>query len=117
MKAGERSSAARFADASRALARALSLRPADPVTRYRQARLQLAERHTVEGVGALESVISDPATPPHVFASACYHAARALEQQGSVPRAIDLYRLVVGAFGVDPVLKADAQRALKRLAA
>jgi tetratricopeptide (TPR) repeat protein len=104
-------------DASRALARALALRPADPVTRYRQARLQLAERHAVEGIGGLESVISDPATPPHVFASACYHAARALEQQGSVPRAIELYRLVVGAFGADPVLKADAQRALLRLAA
>jgi tetratricopeptide (TPR) repeat protein len=102
-------------EASRALARAVSLRPADPTTRYRQARLQLAERHVVEGVGALEAVISDRATPPHVYASACYHAARALEQQGAVPRAIELYRLAVEAFGVDPVLKAEAQRALTRL--
>jgi hypothetical protein len=77
----------------------------------------LAERRTVEAVEALESVISDPVTPPHVFASACYHAARALEQQGTTTRAIELYRLVVGAFGVDPTLKRDAQRALARLAA
>jgi hypothetical protein len=68
-------------------------------------------------VGTLEAVIRDAATPPHVFASACYHAARTLEQQGSLPRAIELYRLVVGAFGVDPVLKAEAQRALRRLSA
>jgi len=104
-------------EAARALGRALALRPADPATRYRHARLQLAERHTAEGMIALEAVIDDPATPPHVFAAACYHAARALEQQGSVPRAIELYRLVVGAFGVDPVLKAEAQRALRRLSA
>ena len=71
-----------LAEASRALGRALALRPADPATRYRHARLQLAERHIAEGVSALEAVISDPATPPHVFAGACYHAARALEQQG-----------------------------------
>jgi tetratricopeptide (TPR) repeat protein len=102
-------------EASRALDRALALRPNDPATRYRHARLQLAERHTGDGIGTLEAVISDPATPPHVFASACYHAARALEQQGSLPRAIELYRLVVGAFGVDPVLKTEAQRALQRL--
>ena len=86
--------------------------PRDPATRYRHARLQLAERHTGGRRGTLEAVISDPATPPHVFAGACYHAARALEQQGSLPRAIELYRLVVDAFGVDPVLKAEAQRAL-----
>jgi tetratricopeptide (TPR) repeat protein len=104
-----------LADAARALNRAVSLRPSDPTTRYRQARLQLAERHVVEGVGALEAVISDPATPPHVYVNACYHAARALEQQGALPRAIELYRLVVDAFGADPVLKAEAQRALTRL--
>jgi hypothetical protein len=62
-------------------------------------------------------VISDSATPPHVFASACYHAARALEQQGTLTRAIELYRLVVGAFGVNPTLRTDAERALARLAA
>lgn len=106
-----------LSEASRALGRSLALRPGDPATRYRHARLQLAERHTAEGVGTLEAVIRDPATPPHVFAGACYHAARALEQQGSLPRAIELYRLVVGAFGVDPVLKAEAQRALRRLSA
>lgn len=106
-----------LADAARLLARSRALRDAVPTTRYRQARVWLAERRTTEGVEALELVISDPATPPHVFASACYHAARALEQQGTTTRAIELYRLVVGAFGVDPTLKSDAQRALARLAA
>lgn len=104
-------------EASKALDRALTLRPADPTTRYRHARLQLAQRQTAEGVNVLETVISDPATPPHVYANACYHAARALEQQGSLPRAIELYRLVLDAFGVDPALRAEAQRALMRLAA
>ena len=105
-----------LADASRLLARSRALRAANPTTRYRQARVWLAERRTTEAVEALESVISDPATPPHVYASACYHAARALEQQGTTIRAIELYRLVVGAFGVDPMLKGEALRALARLA-
>jgi hypothetical protein len=68
-------------------------------------------------VAALEAVVSDPVTPPHVYAVACYHAARSLEQQGVLPRAIELYRQVVEAFGADAVLKADAERALVRLAA
>lgn len=106
-----------FADASHLLARSRALRAANPTTRYRQARVWLAERRATEAVEALESVASDPATPPHVYASACYHAARALEQQGTTTRAIELYRLVVGAFGVDPMLKSEAQRALARLAA
>ena len=66
---------------------------------------------------AFEAVASDPATPPHVYAAACYHAARPLEQQGVLPRALELYRQVVGAFGVDATLKAGAERALRRLAA
>ena len=106
-----------LANATRLLTRSRALGAANPTTRYRQARVWLAERRGVEAIEALELVISDHATPPHVFASACYHAARALEQQGTTTRAIELYRLVVGAFGVDPTLKSDAQRALARLAA
>jgi tetratricopeptide (TPR) repeat protein len=103
-------------EASSLLARALALRPRDPATRYRQARLRLAEGRVADGVAALEAVVSDPVTPPHVYAAACYHAARSLEQQGVLPRAIELYRQVVEAFGADAALKADAQRALMRLA-
>ncbi len=106
-----------LAEASRLLARSRALRTPNPTTRYRQARVWLAERRATEAVEALESIVSDPATPPHIFASACYHAARALEEQGTTTRAIELYRLVVGAFGVDPTLRNDAQRALARLAA
>jgi tetratricopeptide (TPR) repeat protein len=104
-------------EASSLLARALALQPRDPATRYRHARLRLAEGRTAEGVAALEDVVSDPVTPPHVYAAACYHAARSLEQQGARPRAIELYRQVVEAFGADAALKADAERALLRLAA
>ena len=105
-----------LADAAPLLARALVLQPRDPATRYRQARLRLAEGRGVEGVAALEAVVSDPATPPHIYAAACYHAARSLEQQGLIPRAVELYRQVLDAFGVDAALKADAERALMRLA-
>jgi tetratricopeptide (TPR) repeat protein len=105
-----------LAEASRSLARALVLSPGDPVSRYRHARLLLAERHAAEGIAALEAVISEPATPPHVFADACFHAARALERQGTTTRAIELYRLALGAFGADPAIRAQAQRALMRLA-
>ena len=104
-------------EASSLLARALALQPRDPATRYRHARLRLAEGRAAEGVAALEAVVSDPVTPPHVYAAACYHAARSLEQQGVRPRAIELYRQVVEAFGADAALKADAERALIRLAA
>jgi tetratricopeptide (TPR) repeat protein len=105
------------ADAAPLLSRALALRPHDPATRYRHARLRLAEGRAAEAVAALEAVVSDPATPPHVYAAACYHAARSLEQQGMIPRAVELYRQVVDAFGADAVLKADAARALRRLVA
>ena len=92
-------------------------RPSDPATRYRQGALLLAARRSErKAAEALEAVIARPGTPPHVYATACYHAAQAHEQQGIITRAIELYRLVVGAFGVDPALKSDAQRALARLA-
>ncbi len=105
-----------LAEAARALGRALALRPADPATRYRQARLQLAERHIAEGV---ERARGGDQRPGHAAA----RLRRRLLSRGAArssgraqcARAIELYRLVVGAFGVDPVLKADgAARARAR---
>jgi tetratricopeptide (TPR) repeat protein len=104
------------AAAAETLERALALQPADQVTRYRKARLLLAQRSERAAIDLLESVIAAPATPPHVYAAACLDAAQALERQGATARAVELYELTVAAFGVDPRAKAAAQRALARLA-
>jgi len=104
-----------LAEAGRAINRSLALRSADQLTRYRRARLLLAQRHERAAIEALEAVIAATDTPSHVYAAACFDAAQALERQGSTPRAIELYELTVAAFGVDPGAKSAAQRALARL--
>jgi len=104
------------AAAAQSLDRALALAPADQVTRYRRARLLLAQRNDTAAIDVLESVIASPGTPPHVYAAACLDAAQAYERQGGTMRAIELYELTVAAFGVDPRAKSTAQRALARLA-
>ena len=103
------------AAATQALDRALTLAPGDQVTRYRKARLLLAQRSDGAAIEALEAVIASPDTPPHIYAAACLDAAQAHERQGGVARAIELYQLTVAAFGVDPGAKSAAQRALARL--
>ena len=102
--------------AAQALDRSLMLAPDDEVTRYRKARLLLAERSERAAIEALEAVIASPGTPPPVYAAACLDAAQAHERQGATVRAIELYELTVAAFGVDPRAKIAAQRALARLA-
>jgi tetratricopeptide (TPR) repeat protein len=104
------------AAAAPALERAFTLAPDDQVTRYRRARLLLAQRNEAPAVEALEAVIAAPATPPHIYAAACLDAAQAQERQGNAARAIELYELTAAAFGVDPRAKSIAQRALVRLA-
>ena len=103
------------AAASQALDRAFALAPADQVTRYRRARLLLAQRHDASAIDVLEGVIASPATPPHVYAEACLDAAQAHNRLGDSARAVELYQLTVAAFGVDPRAKSSAQRALARL--
>ena len=104
------------AAAATAIDRSLSLAPGDQTTRYRKARLLLAQRNERAAIDVLEGVIASPASPPHVYAAACLDAAQAHERQGAVARAIELYELTVAAFGVDPRAKNAAQRALARLA-
>jgi tetratricopeptide (TPR) repeat protein len=104
------------AAAAQALDRSLALAPGDQTTRYRKARLLLAQRSERAALDALEGVIASPATPPHVYAAACLDAAQAHERQGATARAIELYELTVAAFGVDPRARNAAQRALARLA-
>jgi len=103
------------AAAAQALDRARALAPADQVTRYRRARLLLAQRNDAAAIEVLEGVIASPGTPPHVYAAACLDAAHAHERHGGIARAIELYELTVVAFGVDPRAKNSAQRALARL--
>jgi tetratricopeptide (TPR) repeat protein len=104
------------AAAASAIDRSLALAPGDQTTRYRKARLLLAQRNERAAIDVLESVVASPASPPHVYAAACLDAAQAHERQGAVARAIELYELTVAAFGVDPRAKNAAQRALARLA-
>jgi tetratricopeptide (TPR) repeat protein len=105
-----------LAGAAQALDRSSVLAPDDQVTRYRKARLLLAQRSERAAINLLEAVIASPRTPPHVYAAACLDAAQAHERQGGIARAIELYELTVAAFGVDPRARTAAQRALARLA-
>jgi tetratricopeptide (TPR) repeat protein len=102
--------------AAQAIDRSLALAPNDQVTRYRKARVLLAQRSETSAIEALEGVIASPATPPHVYAAACLDAAQAYERHGGTARAVELYELTVAAFGVDPRAKNTARRALARLA-
>ena len=105
-----------LAAAAQAIDRSLALAPNDQVTRYRKARLLVAQRNEALALEALEAVIASPGTPPHVYAAACLDAAQLYERQSNIARAIELYELTVAAFGVDPRAKNTAQRALARLA-
>jgi tetratricopeptide (TPR) repeat protein len=103
--------------AARALTESRSLRPDDPVTRYRQAQLHLAEKNDAAALTELQAVISVRATaPPTIYAFSCVDAARIYERQQARERAIELYRIARSVFGADQRTKDDADRALARLA-
>lgn len=106
-------------DAARALARALSIRPGDQVTRFRHARLLEAQKQTLAAIELYERVMSaaPDETPPGIFTLASLRAARLYEQQGDVARAIELYDRARTAFGGDAATRDAAARALTRLAA
>jgi tetratricopeptide (TPR) repeat protein len=102
--------------AERAIEHSLALRPRDPVTRYRQARLLQAQKDDEGALHVLEAIAAArAATPPTIYAAACVDAARLREQRGDRVRAIDLYRTAQGVFGADQRTKDAAQRALTRL--
>ncbi len=106
-----------LSDAEHAIEQSLALRPRDPVTRYRQARLLAAQKDEAGALHVLEAIAAARgATPPTVYATACVEAARLLERRGDRTRAIDLYRTARGVFGADQRTKEAAQRALTRLA-
>jgi tetratricopeptide (TPR) repeat protein len=102
--------------AARALDRSLMLRPDDPVTRYRQARLLVAQRDETRALAVLEALAGARATtPPTIYADACVDAARLHEERGATDRAIELYRDARTVFGADERTKEAAERALERL--
>ena len=103
-------------NATRLLAKSLSLRPDDQVTRYRQARLLDARNDDLAAIELYESVMSaGEVTPPTFFAAASLHAARLYERQRDQTRAIELYERAQTAFGVDTAVRTAATRALARL--
>jgi tetratricopeptide (TPR) repeat protein len=105
-------------EAARALGESLSLRPNDPVTQYRQARLLQAQKNDAAAMSVLDAVIRARAiAPPTIYAAACLDAARMHEQRGSRTRAIELYEVARTVFGADRLTKDAAQRALARLTA
>jgi tetratricopeptide (TPR) repeat protein len=106
------------ADAARALERSLALRPGDPVTQYRQAKLQLALHNDRAALATLDAIASARAVaPPTFYAAACVEAARLHEQNGATARAIDLYRRAQDVFGADQQTTTAARRALAHLTA
>jgi tetratricopeptide (TPR) repeat protein len=106
-----------LAAAGDALSRAVSLRPADPVARYRLARLLLAREADAEALAALEQVLAaKPVAPPPILAAACLEAARLVEPSDR-SRAIDLYRRVLRVRGAEAETKRAAQQSLARLRA
>src|SRR5262249_36622406 len=102
--------------AARTLTESLSLKPDDPVTRYRQAQLRIAEKNDAAALMELQAVINVRATaPPTIYASSCVDAARIYERQRTPERAIELYRIARSVFGADQRTKDAADRALARL--
>jgi tetratricopeptide (TPR) repeat protein len=103
-------------DADRALTQSQALRPQDPVTRYRRARLLIARNNAAAALPILESIIrARPTTAPTIHASACLDAARLYEQRGLQDQALDLYRAAGDVFGGGQPIKEAAQRAIARL--
>jgi hypothetical protein len=106
------------AEAARAVGESLTLAPGDHVTRYRHARVLLAQKNEAGALAALETIVAAGATePPSFYAVTCAEAARLYERRGDSARAIEMHRLVVDAYGGDRRVKEASQRALIRLTA
>jgi tetratricopeptide (TPR) repeat protein len=107
-----------FAEAAQSLTRSLALRPEDPVTRYRQAHLQVAVGNSAGALTVLEGLLpSRSSMPPTIYAAVCLETAELYEQRGAHARALDLYRTARGVFGVDDRTRDAAQRGVARLTA
>jgi tetratricopeptide (TPR) repeat protein len=103
-------------EASRLLTLSLEVRPDEPVTMYRMARLHLAQNDSAAALRLLQRVVATRTSmPPTFLAYACLDAASVLEQQGKRGEALDLYRRAAGVFGADDRTRNAARNALTRL--
>lgn len=104
-------------DADRALSRAISLNPSDPVIRFRHARLLEARGDSAGALVEFRQVIRARSSVAPTFLAAAYlHAARALEATNR-PEAIELYATAGRVRGADRMTRESAANALARLRA
>jgi predicted Zn-dependent protease len=102
--------------ADRALTQSLALKPKDPLTQYRYAKLLLARHQDDEALVVLAGIHKrHEETPPLIYTLACVDAARVHERQGSTQVAIDLYRAATTVFGGDRRAKEAARQQAMRL--
>jgi tetratricopeptide (TPR) repeat protein len=105
-----------LAEAEAALDRSSALRPGDPVTGFRYARLFEARGDRAQALHAYEQTIAArPAAPPTILAAAYVGAGRMLEHSGQRARAIDMYRAALGVAGIDLDTRDAAVKSLARL--
>jgi len=98
------------------IAQAVALRPADPVVRYREAKLLIAMRDDGGAQRALDRVLSGrPDAAPTIYAAACVESAAIAERQHNPARAIEYYRRAEQTFGADARTVSEARRAGERL--
>jgi tetratricopeptide (TPR) repeat protein len=102
--------------ASSLIGQSVTLRPDDPVFRYREARLLIAVNDPVAAAASLARVLAArPANAPTIYAAACIESAVLAEQKGERERAITLYRRAENIFGADARVVANARRGRERL--
>ncbi len=107
-----------LASAEASLSRSLALAPADPVTRYRQARLLLARRQGERALAAFAQLTAArPLPPPTVLAASCLEAGRLHEQAGDRAQAMELYLRATRLPGADAATHRAATQSLTRLRA
>jgi tetratricopeptide (TPR) repeat protein len=105
-------------EASHAIAESLALRPDDPVTQYRHAKLLLAQNQDAEALVVFAAIHRrHEETPPIFYTRACVDAARVHERLGSRQIALDLYRAATTVFGGDRRAKDAARQQVTRLTA
>lgn len=105
-----------LATAAPLIAQSVALRPEDPVFRYREARLLLAQRDdAAAGVSLTRVLGARPELAPAIYAAACVEFAALAERQGDRTRAIEHYRKAEAIFGADARTVAEAKRMRERL--
>lgn len=105
-----------FAEAEAAFTKALALRPADAVSRYRYGVLLKARGHDARARQQWGLVADAGATTPApIFAEACVALAASLENAGETARALTLYQHAARTFGAFADTRSLAARQVARL--